>query len=79
LMTARTGDIVVHAHQGKAIGTLQTAGDLGSALGPVIAYALLGWITLSGLYVICAILFGIGLILAALNHRSRGFEEQLAN
>jgi MFS family permease len=79
LMTARTGDIVVHAHQGKAIGTLQTAGDLGSALGPVIAYALLAWITLSGLYVICAILFGIGLILAALNHRSRGFEEQLAN
>lgn len=79
LMTARTGDIVGLAHQGRAIGNLQTAGDLGSALGPVAAYALLGWITLDGLYVICAILFGIGLILAGLNHRSLGYKKQITN
>jgi len=78
LMTARTGDIVGRAHQGRAIGNLQTAGDLGSALGPVTAYILLGWLTLNGLYVICAILFGIGLIFAGLNHRYRGYKEQVA-
>ena len=78
LMTARTGDIVGRAHQGRAIGNLQTAGDLGSALGPVTAYILLGWLTLNGLYVICAILFGIGLIFAGLNHRKRGYKEQVA-
>lgn len=79
LMTARTGDIVGHAHQGRAIGNLQTAGDLGSALGPVTAYALLGWLTLDGLYVICAILFGVGLILAGLNQRSIGYKKQISN
>ena len=64
LVTTRTGDIVNEAQRGKAIGLLHTAGDLGSALGPVTAYALLRWITLNDLYVLCALLFALAAGLA---------------
>jgi len=72
LVTTRTGDIVNEAQRGKAIGLLHTAGDLGSALGPVTAYALLRWITLKDLYVLCALLFALAAGLALgiyLQHR----------
>ncbi|MFN2266352.1 MAG: MFS transporter [Anaerolineales bacterium] len=59
LMTTRTGDLVDQPQRGKAIGSLHTAGDLGSALGPVMAYALLGWLSINGLFLICAALFAI--------------------
>jgi MFS family permease len=59
LVTTRTGDMVHESQRGKAIGLLHTAGDLGSALGPVTAYALLRWITLNDLYVLCATLFAL--------------------
>jgi MFS family permease len=64
LVTTRTGDMVDETQRGKAIGLLHTAGDLGSALGPVTAYFLLRWLTLNELYVLCAILFVIGAGLA---------------
>jgi len=66
LMTTRTGDLVDQAHRGKAIGNLHTAGDLGSALGPITAYALLGWWSLNGLFIMCALLFAVGAGLAGL-------------
>lgn len=66
LVTTRTGDLVDLSQRGKAIGLLHTAGDLGSALGPVIAYALLRWISLGELYLLCAIIFIIGAGLALL-------------
>jgi MFS family permease len=59
LVTTRTGDMVNEAQRGKAIGWLHTAGDLGSALGPVTAYLLLRWITLNDLYFLCALLFAL--------------------
>jgi len=59
LMTTRTGDLVDQPQRGKAIGSLYTAGDLGSALGPILAYALLEWLSLNGLFIICAALFAI--------------------
>jgi len=59
LMTTRTGDLVDQSQRGKAIGSLYTAGDLGSALGPVLAYALLEWLSINGLFIICAALFAI--------------------
>jgi len=58
-MTTRTGDLVDQPQRGKAIGSLYTAGDLGSALGPILAYALLEWLSLNGLFIICAALFAI--------------------
>jgi MFS family permease len=64
LLTTRTGDMVEPAQRGKAIGLLHTAGDLGSALGPVTAYVLLRWIPLSGVYILCAVLFALGAALA---------------
>ena len=64
LATTLTGDMAGRAQQGRAIGMLHTAGDLGSALGPPVAYALLPWVGLSGVYLLCAGLFAAGLMLA---------------
>ena len=60
-----TGDLVEEAHRGKAISLLHTVGDLGSALGPPCAYALLFSLGLTGIYLLCAGLFmaGLGLML----------------
>ena len=66
LVTSRTGDLVNLPERGKAIGLLHTAGDLGSALGPITAYFLLRWISLNDLYLLCAVLFLIGAGLALL-------------
>jgi MFS family permease len=75
LMTTRTGDLVDQAQRGIAIGNLHTAGDLGSALGPITAYALLGWLTLNGLFIMCAVLFALGAGLAGLLY----YRQSLAN
>jgi MFS family permease len=75
LMTTRTGDLVDQAQRGIAIGNLHTAGDLGSALGPITAYALLGWLTLNGLFIMCAVLFALGSGLAGLLY----YRQSLAN
>lgn len=48
------GDLSSHAQRGRAIGLLHTAGDFGSAAGPAVAYALLPWTGLSGVYLLCA-------------------------
>jgi len=66
LVTALTGDVVSQAQRGRAIGLLHTAGDLGSAIGPPAAYALMPWIELRGVYLLCAGLFAAGLVLAML-------------
>ena len=66
LVTALTGDLVSQAQRGRAIGLLHTAGDLGSAIGPPAAYALIPWIELRGVYLLCAGLFAAGLVLAML-------------
>ncbi len=62
LATALTGDLVSQDQRGRAIGLLYTAGDLGSALGPPVAYALLPWLTLTGVYGLCAALFALQLL-----------------
>lgn len=66
LVTTRTGDLADLSERGKAIGLLHTVGDFGSALGPVIAYALLSWITINELYQLSAVIFVIGAGLATL-------------
>ena len=64
LVTAQTGDLVEQGQRGRAIGFLHTAGDLGSAAGPLVAYGLLVWIGLSGVFVLSAGLFTVGAVLA---------------
>ena len=64
LATALAGDLVGSGQRGRVIGLLHTAGDFGSAVGPLAAYALLPWIGLRGTYLLCAALFAAGLPLA---------------
>jgi MFS family permease len=64
LVTALAGDMAGKAQRGRSIGLLYTAGDLGSALGPPVAYALLPILELSGVYLLCAGLFALGAVLA---------------
>lgn len=64
LVTALTGDLVEQHQRGRAIGVLHTAGDLGSAAGPLVAYGILVWVGLSGVFVLCAALFAVGAAVA---------------
>jgi MFS family permease len=59
LATTLTGDLASAAQRGRALGWLNTAGDLGSALGPPVAYALLPWLGLPVVYWLCAALFAL--------------------
>lgn len=70
LATTLTGDLVSPRHRGRAIGLLHTAGDLGSAIGPIVAYALLPWLDLRGVYLLCALVLAASLV-PALQLRSR--------
>jgi MFS family permease len=60
--SALPGDIVGPRQQGVAIGFIHTAGDIGSAVGPPVAYALLPSFGLSGIYLLCAGLFLLQMI-----------------
>ncbi|MGC9394759.1 MAG: MFS transporter [Anaerolineae bacterium] len=64
MATTVTGDVVSPAQRGRAIGLLHTAGDLGSAIGPSVAYALLPWLDLHGIYWLCAGVFALSFALA---------------
>jgi len=64
LATTLVGDLSLVARRGRALGVLYTMGDLGSALGPPIAYALIPLISLRGAYLGCAGLFAITLLLS---------------
>ncbi|MCP4379628.1 MAG: MFS transporter, partial [bacterium] len=68
-----TGDLVEAAHRGKAISILHTVGDLGSAIGPPCAYALLFHLGLDGMYAICAGLFGLACVLLAIYRSTHGY------
>lgn len=70
LATALTGDMVEPARRGRAISLLYISGDLGSALGPLFAYALLPVTGLDLLYWICAGIFLLGAILTLSTYRS---------
>ena len=68
MATTLTGDVVSHAQRGRAIGLLHTAGDLGSALGPPVAYFLIPFVALRGAYLLCAGLLAFGLVLSLWLH-----------
>ena len=61
-LVALTGDLAASDQQGKAVGRLTTAGDLGSAAGPLLAYALLALIDLRWVYLLCGLGFASGLL-----------------
>ena len=71
-LAALTGDLADSDRQGQAIGRLATAGDLGSAMGPLLAYTLLSLISLRWIYLLCGLTFVSSLL--ALRHAVAGQE-----
>jgi dipeptide/tripeptide permease len=56
LSTTLAGDLASDRRHGANLGILYTAGDLGSAIGPVAAYALLPLTGLPAVFIACAVL-----------------------
>ena len=65
LATTLVGDTSADRRHSRELGALFTVGDLMSAAGPMVAYALLPLLSISGLYIMAAVLFG-GMFLIAL-------------
>ncbi len=57
LSTALIGDLGNIGRQSQRLGVLFTVGDLASAVGPPLAYALIPWVGISSLYLLVAGLF----------------------
>jgi MFS family permease len=64
LSTALIGDLSPRIRHGRRLGILFTVGDLASAIGPPLAYALLPIIGLSAIYGASAGLIGVMLLIA---------------
>lgn len=65
LSTALMGDLSAGKRQGRRLGMLFTVGDLGSAIGPPLAYAILPVWRSSGIYWVGALLFAAMFLVAA--------------
>jgi len=61
-LAALVGDLAAAERQGQAIGGLATSGDIGSAAGPLLAYALLALLDLRWVYLLCALGFASSLL-----------------
>lgn len=61
LVPAIAGDRIPQSLQSRALGLINTAGDFGATIGPFLALGVLnaGWLTLSDIYRIGGVLFGI--------------------
>jgi MFS family permease len=64
LSTALIGDLGQRQRHGRYLGLLYTIGDLGSAIGPPLAFALLPIWGISGLYWLNAFLFALLLLVS---------------
>ncbi|OQY24868.1 MAG: hypothetical protein DRJ03_17780 [Chloroflexi bacterium] len=62
VLPALMGDMADEAHRGAASGGLATAGDIGSAAAPLIAYTLLAVMSLQSVYLLSAISMASGLV-----------------
>ena len=70
LVTALVGDLSDRAKYGKNMGVLHTAGDLGSAIGPLVAYAILPFTGLTAIFFACAAMMLFSALLALAIARS---------
>ncbi len=61
VIAAWLGDLVTPAQRGFVMGFYSTAGDIGSTLGPLTAYAVLAGSGLNSVYLLCSILFSASL------------------
>jgi MFS family permease len=70
VLPALVGDLADEAHRGAATGGLATAGDIGSAAAPLMAYTLLAVMSLQSVYLLSAIGMSSGLVVVWLAGRS---------
>ncbi|MBN1661726.1 MAG: MFS transporter [Anaerolineae bacterium] len=70
-VAALAGDLAAGRRTGAAMGALATAGDVGSAGGPLVAYALATRLDLPWIYFGCALLLGCVWAAAFLGRRRR--------
>jgi DHA1 family multidrug resistance protein-like MFS transporter len=70
-LVAVVGDLAAGSQQGVIMGVLATAGDTGSAAGPLLAYALAVGMDLRWVYVLCAGMLAAGLAAVAFWGRER--------
>jgi MFS family permease len=61
-LAALVGDLAAKDRQGVTMGSLATAGDVGSATGPLLAYALAVTLDLRWIYLLCAAILASGFI-----------------
>ena len=61
VLTAYVGDRAPPGRQGVVMGAYATAGDVGSMAGPFLAFALVSFVDVRWVYLICTIIFVIGL------------------
>jgi MFS family permease len=61
-LAALVGDLAPRDRPGTTMGALATAGDIGSATGPLVAYALAVSLDLRWVYLMCAVALGTALL-----------------
>jgi len=71
VLAAQLGDLTPAGKEGMTIGFFATVGDIGSAAGPFLAFALLSIVDLRLVYLLCGLAFLVGLMLIGYN-RLRG-------
>jgi len=64
LIPAILGDRIHPTQQSRALGMVFSLGDFGSAIGPLVALALVPLLGVSALYKLCAVLFGLVFLFA---------------
>jgi MFS family permease len=62
VLAALVGDLAANDRPGITMGGLATAGDIGSATGPLLAYALATILDLRQIYLLCAVALASGLL-----------------
>ncbi len=60
-LAALVGDLTPAGREGSVMGAFATAGDLGSAAGPFLAFALVSILDLRWIYLACSLVFLLGL------------------
>ena len=61
LLVTWLGDLSANRKSGYAVGAYQTMGDLGSGLGPLITYPLIGLLGLRPVYALAAVLVSLSI------------------
>jgi MFS family permease len=70
VVTAIVGDLTAGRRSGLSMGGMATAGDIGSATGPLFAYALAGALDLRWVYLACGLLLASCLVVLSTNRKT---------